>query len=160
MDEINRTRSCKTAGCHGMCYSCDAVTCGMGGAVKVTYMCSGCRCALDFKTSSRRNHIKLVVQVAFIVAGCMYVTYVKALQHVLGFWPVSALTLMRTIETLHPIVKQMVDEMCEREKQKMRRIDLTTVELWKLAVTCADGTWMTSSPPKATAESRKKEKLL
>ena len=32
-------------------------------------------------------------------------------------------TLLRTIETVHPIVKQMVDEMCEREKQRMRRMD-------------------------------------
>ena len=34
----------------------DAATCGMGGAVKVTYMCSGCRCALDFKSSSGGIH--------------------------------------------------------------------------------------------------------
>ena len=106
-------------------------------------MCSGCRCALDFKTSGRRNHIKLAVQVAFITAGCTHATYVKALQHVLGIRPVSAPTFMRTIETLHPIVKQMVDEMCEREKQRMRRMDPSTLGSWKKAVTCADGTWMT-----------------
>ena len=119
MDGINLTRSCRTAGCRGTLVPRDAVTCGMGGAVKVTYMCSGCRCALDFKTSSRRNHTKLAVQVAFITAGCTYATYVKALQHVLGIRPVSAHTFRRTIETLHPIVKEMVDEMCEPEKQRM-----------------------------------------
>ena len=78
--------------------------------MKVTYLCSGCRCALDFKTSSRRNHI---IQVAFVTANGM------ALQHVLGIQPVSAHTFMRTIKTLLPIFKQMVDEMCEREKQRM-----------------------------------------
>ena len=126
VDQINNTRSCRTAGGQGMLVPCDAVTCGMGGAVRVTYTCSGCRCALEFQTFSRRN--KLAVQVAFITAGCTYATYVKALQHVLGIRPVSTHTFMRTIETLHPIVEQMVDEMCEREKQRMRRIDPRLLE--------------------------------
>ena len=107
--------------------------------MKVTYTCSGCRCALEFRAFSRRN--KLAVQVAFITAGCTYATYVKALQHVLGIRPVRTHTFMRTIETLHPIVEQMVDEMCECEKQRMRRIDPSILGSWKKAVTCADGTW-------------------
>ena len=120
----------------------------MGGATKVRYMCNGCRCVLDFQTSSEktqlaRNDIQLVAQVALITAGCTYSTYVKVLQHVLGIKPVSSRTFMRTIETLHPIVKQMVDEMCEREKQRMKRMDPMMLGSWKKAVTCADGTWMT-----------------
>ena len=93
-------------------------------------MCNGCRCTLDFQTSSEktqlaRNDIKLAAQVALISAGCTYSTYVKVLQHVLGIKPVSSRTFMRTIETLHPIVEQIVDEMCELEKQRMKRIDPT-----------------------------------
>ncbi len=47
---------------------------------------------------------------------------------------------MKTIQTLHPIIEKMVNEMCEREKQRMK--DMKDDELER-AVTCADGTWMT-----------------
>ena len=82
-------------------------------------MCNarGCRCALDFKTSIRRN--KLAVQAPFIMARCTYATYVNALQHALGVRPVSTRSFMWTVGTLHPVVRQMVDKMCEREKPRM-----------------------------------------
>ena len=148
VNQINKTRSCRTAGCNGRLAPCDVMTYGMGVAVKVTYMCSGCQCVLHFQPSSNttqlvRNNLKLAIQVSFITAGCTYATYVKGLRHILGIKPVSGRTFMRTIETLHPIVEQMVNEMCEREKQRMKRIDPTVLGSWKKAVTCADGTWMT-----------------
>ena len=59
------------------------------------------------------------------------------------FWVYGRSVPMTTIETLHPIVEQMVDKMCEREKQRMRRIDPLILGSWKKAVTCADGTWHT-----------------
>ena len=47
------------------------------------------------------------------------------------------------IRRLHPIVKKMLDEMCEEAKQEMKKLDDKTLGSWKRAVTSADGTWMT-----------------
>ena len=60
--------------------------------------------------------------------------------HVLGIKVVSQTTFMKTIETL---VKEMVDEMCEQEKKRMKAMKDNELGSWKQAVTCADGTWMT-----------------
>ncbi len=78
--------------------------------------------------------------IVFIAAGCTYETYTKVLKHVLGIKVVSSSTFMTAIETLHPVVEEMVNELCEREKKRMKDDKLGS---WKRAVTCADGTWMT-----------------
>ena len=147
-NQINEARGCKTAGCRGKLVPQDIMTNGMGGTATIVYMCNGCQDMLVFQTSSMntqiaKTDITLAAQVAFITAGCTYTTYAKALQDVLGIKAVTARTFMRTIETLHPIVENMVTEMCEREKDRMKQMDQTKLGSWKRAVTCADGTWMT-----------------
>ena len=56
---------------------------------------------------------------------------------------VSFLTFQGTIQELHPIVEQMVKEMCQHEKERMKGIDQDKLFSWSKAVTCADGTWQT-----------------
>ena len=50
---------------------------------------------------------------------------------------------MSTIQKMHPVVKGMVTEMCDREKEIMKAMDQTKLGSWSKAVTCADGTWQT-----------------
>ena len=112
------------------------------------YMCTGFNAIMEFQTSTRnsslaRTDLTLVTQIAFITGGCTYETYVKVLKHVLGIKVVGKTTFMKTIKTLHPIVGQMVNEMCEREKNRMKAMKDDKLGSWKQAVTCADGTWMT-----------------
>ena len=45
-----------------------------------------------------------------------------------------------TIEKMYPVVKAMVDDLCEVAKREMKDGDLGS---WKRAVTTADGTWQT-----------------
>ena len=56
---------------------------GLGGAVSISYMCSGCvtqNVMLDTKfTSNICSEISVSIQVAFIVAGCTHATYTRAL---------------------------------------------------------------------------------
>ena len=70
------------------------------------------------------------MQVAFITAGCTHTTFTKVLD-ILGMNPVSKKAFMKTIKEMHPIVENMVNEMCEREKKRRK------------ALTSADGTWLT-----------------
>lgn len=147
VEQINDTRACTTIGCYGKLVPLEVVTRGMGGTAIVAYACDDCQCILELQASSENtqlanNDISLATQVAFITGGCTYTTYVKVLQ-VLGIKAVSNRTFMTTIENLHPIVEDMVDQMCEREKQRMKDMDQEEFGSWKRAITCADGTWMT-----------------
>ena len=144
-DQINR--GCRESGCQGKLTPLNVDTRGMGGATNITYRCNQCLNSVYFQQATNSsifggNDISLAVQVAFITAGCTHATYAKILQ-LLGIEPVSSSTFMTTIKKLHPIVEQMVKEMCEREKNRMRNIDQDKLGSWKHAVTCADGTWMT-----------------
>ena len=44
---------------------------------------------------------------------------------------------------MHPVVEEMVTEMCNQEKERMKAMDQTKLGSWSEAVTCADGTWQT-----------------
>ena len=66
--------------------------------------------------------------------------YYKTLKHALGIDVVGPDAFMDTIGNIYPIVKSMLDEICEAEKQEMKDDELGS---WKRAVTVADGTWQT-----------------
>ena len=127
----------------------DVITHGTGGAVTVHYTCDGCRCEVsEFETSSKtsnlaRNNVSTATQLAFIAAGCNHSTYHKVLQHAMGIEAVSSTKFMSTIKTIHPVVEEMVNDMCEREKKRMKAMDQTELGSWNRAVTSADATWMT-----------------
>lgn len=63
--------------------------------------------------SFNTTKVGAAVQVAFVVAGCTHVTYCKALKYAIGMDAVCADKFMSTIVRMYPVVKQMVDEMCE-----------------------------------------------
>ena len=50
---------------------------------------------------------------------------------------------MSTIQKMYLVVKGMVTEMCDREKERMKAMDQTKLGSWSKAVICADGTWQT-----------------
>ena len=69
--------------------------------------------------------------------------YYKTLKHALGIEAVSAPSFMDTIYTMYPIVKSMLDKVCEVAKQEMKDKKEDELGSWKKAVTVADGTWQT-----------------
>lgn len=149
IEQINRTRGCKTTGCQGKLVPLFITTHGMGGAATLRYTCDGCMSeVLEFETSSKttdlaRTNVSIAKQVALIAAGCTHATYYKVLQQAMGIGAVGANRFMLTVESLHPVVQKMVNDMCEREKNRMKAMDQTQLGSWSRAVTCADGTWMT-----------------
>ena len=99
-------------------------------------MCNGCVCktALSSKyelTSS--SDISIAVQVAFIIAGCTHITYYKVLKHALGIDAVSWLTFQSTIKKMYPVVKLMVDRMCDEAKLEMKCMDQGQLGSWSRA---------------------------
>ena len=93
--------------------------------------------------SSYISDNSVCVPVAFIIAGSIHATYYKTLQHALGIKAVSMGTFLRTIERIHPVVKSMLDALCETAKQEMKDKKEDELGSWKRAVTTADGTWQT-----------------
>ena len=122
---------------------------GGGGAVHTVFQCTRCSRHYTFdntilpeQPTAGQNHLSKAMQVAFITAGLTHATYKKVLD-ILGMAVVSFLTFQGTIQELHPIVEQMVKEMCQHEKERMKGMDHDKLFSWSKAVTCADGTWQT-----------------
>ena len=90
-----------------------------------------------------KNVISTCVQVAFLCAGNTHAVYYKTLKNALGIEAVSAPAFMDKIHSLHPIVKSMLDDVCETARQEMKDKKEDELGLWKRAVTVADGTWQT-----------------
>ena len=147
--QVNQIRCCATPGCKGALSPINVKSEGLGGAVSITYACNGCASEWAlFETSSRyelgdATEISIATQVAFIIAGCTHVTYYKTLKHALGIEAVSWPTFQSTIELMYPVVKEMVDRMCDDAKDDMRRLEQSELGSWSRAVMSADGTWMT-----------------
>ena len=144
---LNASRRCVTPGCSGILIPSSVKMSGLGGAISITFSCNGClmhhipfESSLKFKGTTK---IGTAVQVAFIVAGCTHATYCKVLRYALGIDAVGANAFMSTIVKMYPIVKQLVDDMCEEAKNDMKAMDQTQLGSWSRAVTSADGTWMT-----------------
>ena len=144
---INKTRGCKTPNCRGNLVPVRVKSTGLGGAVSISYMCSGCvtqNVMLDTKfTSNICSEISVSIQVAFIVAGCTHATYTRALKHALGIDTVNMDTFLKTIQRMYPVVKGFLDEMCDAAKDEMKQMVQSELGSWSRAVTCADGCWQT-----------------
>ena len=69
-------------------------------------------------------------------------TYYKMLKHALGIDVVNWYGFQSTVE-MYPVVKLIVDKMCEDAKDDTRSMD-QSLGSWSCAVTTADGMWMTS----------------
>ena len=149
MKQLNQMRNCATPGCKGELTPVHVKSAGLGGAVSIGYTCNGCVSQTALLETSAKyeltstSEISTAVQVAFIVAGCTYTTYYKTLKHALGIDAVEWHQFQSTIARMYPIVKLMVDTMCEEAKQEMKDMDQDELGSWSRAVTSADGTWMT-----------------
>ena len=116
IQRVNSCRRCVTPGCSGILVPSSVKKSGLGGAISVTFSCSGCLLHhIPFESSVKSQSfsttkVGAAVQVAFIVAGCTHATYSRALKHALGIDAIGADTFMSTIIKLYPVVKQMVDE--------------------------------------------------
>ena len=148
--QVNEVRCCATPGCKGALTPVYVKSVGLSGAVSISSTCNGCgnRGAI-YETSSKymyelgdATEISVVIQVAFITASCTQMMHYKVLKHALGIEAVSWSTFYSTIKRMYPIVKEMVDKMCDDAKD-MRHMDQNELGSWSHTVTSADGTWMT-----------------
>ena len=122
---------------------------GLGGTVKVSFMCDG-RCELQVHHSSsqlafgyrKRSCVSLATALYFVVYGQGYPAYAKVLKIGLGTNVLAKSNFYRIIEIAHPHIKSVLDRMCERAKIKMKSKNPSLLGSWKQAVTTSDGSWL------------------
>ena len=73
----------------------------------------------------------------------MQCTIYKNLKNALGIDAISEPVFMDKSYSMYPIVKSMLDEMCETAKQEMKYKKEHELGSWKRALKVADGTWQT-----------------
>ena len=69
--------------------------------------------------------------------------YYKTLKHALGIEAVGEHAFMDTIRYMFPVVKSMLDAICEAAKPEMKDKKEDELGSWTHAVIVADGTWQT-----------------
>ena len=139
---VNKIRGCKTQGCDGNLVPVAVKSTRLGGGLSVFFGCDGCKESFTKYEHgpARNNDISVCVQVAFIIASCTHAVYCKTLQNALD---VNTVHPNEFYETMYPVVKAMVDDLCEVAKREMKETNDGDLGSWKRAVTTADGTWQT-----------------
>ena len=74
-----------------------------------------------------------------MIAGCAHAQYAKVLKQCLGMSSVSSLVFSETIKPLHPVVEEMLNEMCDEARNEMKALGPTVVGSWERAITISDG---------------------
>ena len=96
---------------------------GPGGSLNVWFMCSGCeKRSLMFQGSaflegSKRTVIGLDLAVAFFLSGHGFPNFHRTLRQYLGISCMSKNRYYDVIKLAYPLIKDILDEMCEEEKK-------------------------------------------
>ena len=109
-------RGCERKGCQGKIVPVEVITENTGRAVDRCRKCSTYSlfesCGNPITGSFQQRNILMATQVVFISAGCTHAKYKK----VIDILEISAVSL----ETLNFMSTDMVTEMCNREKKRMK----------------------------------------
>ena len=133
VETIISVRCCVTPGCKGILVPLSLQSKGLGGTVNVSYVCNGCGISKVFfegslnSKSLNTTEVGASIQVAFIISGCLYALYCKVLKLSLGLDTVDFSAFYSTMKRRYPVIKQMVDEMCEEAKDEMKTMDEHTL---------------------------------
>lgn len=121
---------------------------GLGGAIKVMVTCHGCGNKIHYASSmvclkeTRRNCVSLALGLCFLIWGHGYPIYHKVLRLGLGMQTLAYKNFFNIIRIAHPVVKSILDEICEMGKSEMKAKDPTELGRWQRAVTTSDGCWL------------------
>ena len=124
-------------------------TVGLGGSINIFFTCNGCKLrSVSFKGSSmveasRRTLVGLALTVGFIVSGHGFAKFNKTLNQCLGIQAISKNRFYEVVKLIYPHISDIVNEMCDQEKAKMKAIDEEELGSWKRAVVTSDGVWHT-----------------
>lgn len=112
------------------------------------FACSACENRIHFASSqlalthNKRNCVSLATVLCFLLYGQGYHTYHKILRLGLGINVLAKSNFHKIIELVYPSAKTMLDNMCEKAKEVMKKKDKNLLGSWERAVTTSDGCWL------------------
>jgi len=122
---------------------------GLGGSMNVGFVCNGCTsrtvkfCGSALVEGSKRTVVGLALAVAFFITGHGFAKFSRTLRECLGISCISKNPYYETIKLVYPNVTDILNEMCEEEKERMKELDDEELGSWKRAVVTSDGVWLT-----------------
>ena len=122
---------------------------GIGGTLNLTFSCSDCQLRkINFSGSmyvegSKRTVVGLALAVAFFITGHCYAKFSKTLRQCLGIACISKNAYYEVIKLVYPHITEILNEMCEDEKNRMKKLPSKDLGSWQRAVVTSDGVWQT-----------------
>ena len=122
---------------------------GNGGTLNVIFSCNGCHDRIvKFRGSaliegSKRTVVGLALAVAFFITGHGYAKFSRTLRQCLGISCISKNPYYEVIKLVYPHITDILNEMCEEEKERMKQLDREELGSWERAVVTSDGVWYT-----------------
>ena len=132
----------------GMLVAARVESTGLGGSMNILFVCNNCKLRkANFQgsalvESSKRTVIGLALAVAFLITGHDFIKFNRTLKQCLG---ISALSKNRhcVMKTTYPVIADILNEMCEEEKERMRHLPKEELGSWNRAVVTSDAVWQT-----------------
>jgi len=92
-------------------------------------------------TESSRNVVSYALRLASFASGIDFAGYHKLFGRHLGMNVIMDKMFHRVIEDAYPVITEMLDEVCEMGKEKMKNPPSDQRGSWQRAVTTSDGCW-------------------
>ena len=115
--------------------------------MKFLFSCNGCwQETINYQSShlaleSWRQLVSLALSLAFFISGHGYGSYRKTMGRGLGLGVISDKPFLDVIDLASPHIRDILDEMCEKEKDYMKALPQDQLKSWSRAVTTCDGCW-------------------
>ena len=85
--------------------------------------------------------MSLALSLAFFISGHGYASYRKTLGRGLGLGILSDKLFLDVIDLAFPHIKDILDDMCEEEKEYLKALAPTQLGSWSRGVMTCDGCW-------------------
>ena len=101
---------------------------GISGTLNLTFSCSDCQLrkinfsGLMYVEGSKRTVVGLALAVAFFITGHCYAKFSKTLRQCLDIACISKNAYYEMIKLVYPHITEILDEMCEDEKNRMKKL--------------------------------------
>lgn len=117
--------------------------------MNVVFVCNGCAfrtvnvCGSALVKGSKRTVVGLALAVAFFITGHDFAKFSRTLRQCLGIGSISKNPYFEVVKLVYPHVTDILNEMCEEEKEQMKELVEGELGSWQRAVVASDGVWHT-----------------
>ena len=120
---------------------------GLGGTMNIFFACNSCSLrTINFQGSTLvegSNRTVIGLALAFFISGHGFAKFTRTLNQCLGISALSKNRYYDVVKAIYPVAVDILNEMCEEEKERMKGLPENELRSWKRAVVTSDGVWHT-----------------